>query len=104
MFMGFLVVSAVLVVSFGRLGDMSAGPMYNLGFRSSAWPPSSSPSPGCTAARGPVADHLAVVQGIGGAFLFANSTAILTDAFRPISAAPRWASTRSRPSEARSSG
>ena len=25
MFMGFLVVSAVLVVSFGRLGDMSAG-------------------------------------------------------------------------------
>jgi hypothetical protein len=34
MFMGFLVVSAVLVVSFGRLGDMFGRVrMYNLGFR-----------------------------------------------------------------------
>src|SRR6201995_2522890 len=33
MFMGFLVVSAVLVVSFGRLGDMFGRVrMYNLGF------------------------------------------------------------------------
>src|SRR5690348_17621187 len=33
MFMGFLVVSAVLVVSFGRLGDMLGRVrMYNLGF------------------------------------------------------------------------
>src|SRR6202034_4272869 len=33
MFMGFLLVSAVLVVSFGRLGDMfGRGRMYNLGF------------------------------------------------------------------------
>src|SRR5260370_40012276 len=32
MFMGFLVVSAVLVVSFGRLGDMfGRGRVYNLG-------------------------------------------------------------------------
>src|SRR5690348_15051624 len=33
MFMGFLVVSAVLVVSFGRLGDMFGRVrMYNMGF------------------------------------------------------------------------
>src|ERR1700751_2867209 len=33
MFMGFMVVTAVLVVSFGRLGDMlGRGRMYNMGF------------------------------------------------------------------------
>jgi len=83
MFMGFLVVSAVLVVSFGRLGDMFGRVrMYNLGFAifsvasiflTVTWMHGS-----------PAALWLIiwrVVQGIGGAFLFANSTAILTDAF-----------------------
>jgi len=83
MFMGFLVVSAVLVVSFGRLGDMFGRVrMYNLGFAiftvasiflAITW------MHGTDAALWLIIWR--VVQGIGGAFLFANSAAILTDAF-----------------------
>jgi MFS family permease len=83
MFMGFLVVSAVLVVSFGRLGDMFGRVrMYNLGFLvftvgsialTVTW------MHGVAAALWLILWR--IVQGIGGAFLFANSTAILTDAF-----------------------
>ncbi len=83
MFMGFLVVSAVLVVSFGRLGDMFGRVrMYNLGFAifsvasiflTVTW------MHGTQAALWLIIWR--VVQGIGGAFLFANSAAILTDAF-----------------------
>ncbi|MBV9094387.1 MAG: MFS transporter [Streptosporangiaceae bacterium] len=83
MFMGFLVVSAVLVVSFGRLGDMFGRVrMYNVGFAvftaasvllAATW------MHGTAAALWLITWR--IVQGIGGAFLFANSTAILTDAF-----------------------
>ena len=83
MFMGFLVVSAVLVVSFGRLGDMFGRVrMYNLGFAiftigsiflTITWMHGSSAALWLIIWR--------IVQGIGGAFLFANSAAILTDAF-----------------------
>ena len=83
MFMGFLVVSAVLVVSFGRLGDMFGRVrMYNMGFAifsvasiflTITWMHGSSAALWLIIWR--------VVQGIGGAFLFANSAAILTDAF-----------------------
>jgi MFS family permease len=83
MFMGFLVVSAVLVVSFGRLGDMFGRVrMYNMGFAvfsvasiflTVTW------THGTAGALWLIIWR--VVQGIGGAFLFANSTAILTDAF-----------------------
>ncbi len=83
MFMGFLVVSAVLVVSFGRLGDMFGRVrMYNLGFAvfsvaslflTVTWMHGTSGALWLIIWR--------VVQGIGGAFLFANSAAILTDAF-----------------------
>ncbi len=83
MFMGFLVVSAVLVVSFGRLGDMFGRVrMYNIGFAvftvasiflAVTW------MKGTDAALWLIIWR--IVQGIGGAFLFANSTAILTDAF-----------------------
>jgi MFS family permease len=83
MFMGFLVVSAVLVVSFGRLGDMFGRVrMYNMGFAiftigsiflTVTWMHGSSAALWLILWR--------VVQGIGGAFLFANSAAILTDAF-----------------------
>jgi MFS family permease len=86
MFMGFLVVSAVLVVSFGRLGDMFGRVrMYNLGFAifsvaslflTVTWMHGASGAMWLIIWR--------VVQGIGGAFLFANSAAILTDAF-PVS-------------------
>src|SRR5215470_18404996 len=83
MFMGFLVVSAVLVVSFGRLGDMFGRVrMYTIGFAvfsvasiflTVTW------MHGTQAAMWLIVWR--VVQGIGGAFLFANSAAILTDAF-----------------------
>jgi MFS family permease len=83
MFMGFLVVSAVLVVSFGRLGDMFGRVrMYNLGFAvftvaslflTLTWQHGTAGAMWLIIWR--------IVQGIGGAFLFANSTAILTDAF-----------------------
>jgi MFS family permease len=83
MFMGFMVVTAVLVVSFGRLGDMFGRVrMYNIGFAVFTL---ASIMLTVTWQHG-VAGALwliiwRIVQGIGGAFLFANSTAILTDAF-----------------------
>jgi MFS family permease len=83
MFMGFLVVSAVLVVSFGRLGDMFGRVrMFTLGFAifsvgsiflTVTW------LHGADGALWLIIWR--VVQGIGGAFLFANSAAIVTDAF-----------------------
>ncbi|HEX3956801.1 MAG TPA: MFS transporter [Trebonia sp.] len=83
MFMGFLVVSAVLVTSFGRLGDMYGRVrMYNMGFAIFAV---ASIALSVTYMQGGGAALWLilwrVVQGIGGAFLFANSTAILTDVF-----------------------
>jgi len=83
MIMGFLVVTAVLVVGFGRLGDMYGRVrMYNLGFvvftvasilLAVTW------QQGEAAALWLIGWR--IVQGIGGAFIMANSTAILTDAF-----------------------
>jgi MFS family permease len=83
MILSFLVVSSVLVVSLGRLGDMYGRVrMYNLGFAiytfaslllTITW----------MSGRG-AAIYLVgmrVVQGVGAAFLIANSAAILTDAF-----------------------
>src|ERR1700761_8301812 len=81
--MGFLLVTAVLVVSFGRIGDMYGRvKMYNLGFAiftffsillSVTWMTGSSGALWIIIMR--------VFQGGGGAFLFATSSAILTDAF-----------------------
>jgi MFS family permease len=81
--MGFLVVTSVLVVSFGRLGDMFGRVrMYNAGFLiftvssvilAVTW------FDGSAAALWLICWR--IVQGIGGAFLMANSTAIVTDAF-----------------------
>src|ERR1700750_3306719 len=75
MFMGFLVVSAVLVVSFGRLGDMFGRVrMYTLGFAvfsiasiflTVTWQHGTAGALWLIGWR--------IVQGIGGAFLFANS-------------------------------
>nr|WP_045315351.1 MFS transporter [Lentzea aerocolonigenes] len=83
MIMGFLVVTAVLVVSFGRLGDMyGRARMYNLGF---AIFTASSIMLAITWFDGDAAAlwliGWRVVQGVGGAFLMANSSAILADAF-----------------------
>jgi MFS family permease len=83
MIMGFLVVTAVLVVSLGRLGDIYGRVRtYNLGFAvftvfsillSVTWLKGS--------AGGLWLILMRIGQGFGGAMLFANSAAILTDAF-----------------------
>ena len=81
--MGYLVVTAVLVVSFGRLGDMFGRVrMFNLGFAifalfsvllSATW------LHGTAAAWWLIS--MRILQAVGGAMLMANSSAILTDAF-----------------------
>ena len=81
--MGYLVVTAVLVVSFGRIGDMYGRTrMYNLGFAvftlfsillAVTWLQGDAGAMWLIVMR--------VLQGVGGALLLANSTAILTDAF-----------------------
>jgi MFS family permease len=80
---GFLLVTSVLVVSLGRIGDIYGRvKMFNLGFAiftvfslllSVTW------MTGTHGALWIVIMRLG--QGVGGAFLFANSSAILTDAF-----------------------
>ncbi|MDA8045971.1 MAG: MFS transporter [Actinomycetota bacterium] len=83
MLMGFMVVTAVLVVTLGRIGDMYGRVrLYNLGFAvftvfsimlSITWWSGSA-----------AAIYLIVMrvgQGVGAACLMANSSAILTDAF-----------------------
>jgi len=81
--LGFIVVTAVLVVSLGRLGDIYGRVrMFNLGFAvfttfsillSVTW------MHGAAAAWWLIV--MRIGQGVGGALLFANSSAILTDAF-----------------------
>jgi MFS family permease len=83
MLMGYLVVTAVLVVTFGRIGDIFGRVrMYNLGF---AIFTGASIALSLTPFMGPQGAMWLiiwrVVQGIGGALLMANSMAILTDAF-----------------------
>ncbi|MGH9090593.1 MAG: MFS transporter [Acidimicrobiales bacterium] len=83
MILSFMVVTSVLVVSLGRLGDMYGRvKMYNLGFAiytffslllTITW------MSGTAAAMWLVV--MRIFQGVGAAFLIANSSAILTDAF-----------------------
>ncbi len=83
--LGFMVVMAVLLVSLGRLGDIYGRVrMFNLGFAvftvfsillSITW------LHGTAAALWLIL--MRVGQGVGGALIFANSSAILTDAFPP---------------------
>jgi MFS family permease len=81
--LGFMVVMAVLLVSLGRLGDIYGRvKMFNLGFAvftafsillSLTWMHGSAAAIWLISMR--------VGQGVGGALIFANSNAILTDAF-----------------------
>ena len=81
--LGFLVVTAVLVVSLGRLGDIyGRARTFNLGFAvftffsimlSVTWMKGGSGAMWLIIMR--------ALQGVGGAMLFANSSAIITDAF-----------------------
>jgi MFS family permease len=83
MVLGYLVVSSVLIVSLGRLGDMYGRVrIYNLGFVIYTVASLLLTVDWMTGRAG--ATYLIlfrIVQGIGGACLLANSAAILTDAF-----------------------
>jgi MFS family permease len=83
MLMGYLVVTAVLVVPFGRLGDMYGRVrLYNLGFvvfTLAAVALSFDPFGLDAGAIWLIAWR--VVQGVGGAMLMATASAVLTDAF-----------------------
>jgi MFS family permease len=83
MILGYMLVSAVLVVALGRLGDMFGRVrMYNMGFAIFACASvalSLDPLQGGGGALWLIGFR--VVQAVGGSMLTANSTAILTDAF-----------------------
>jgi MFS family permease len=83
--MGFILVTAVLVVSFGRLGDIYGRVrIYNLGFLIFTIASIALVFDPFTAGSGALwLIGWRIVQAVGGAMLFANSTAILTDAFPP---------------------
>ena len=118
--MGFMVVLAVLVVTLGRVGDMFGRvKIFNLGF--AVFTAFSILLVGHLAARArrgrSGSSPCAIGQGVGGAMLFANSSAIITDAFpvRPTRTRPRDQQRRRhrrlvhrararRPAGARSSG
>jgi MFS family permease len=83
MILGFLVVTSVLIVSFGRLGDMFGRVrMYNLGFVVYTVASLALTVDWLTGPSGAIyLIAFRLVQGVGAAFLLANSAAILTDAF-----------------------
>src|SRR4051794_17429111 len=83
MLMGYMLVTAVLVVTLGRLGDMYGRvKIYNAGFAvftAASIALALTPMSGTGGALWLIAFR--VVQGVGGAMIMANSTAIITDAF-----------------------
>jgi MFS family permease len=83
MLMGYLVVSAVLVVTLGRLGDIYGRVrMYTLGFAIFGLGALALPFDPLTGPSGALwLIGFRVIQAIGGAMIMANSPAILTDAF-----------------------
>jgi MFS family permease len=83
MLMGYILVTAVLVVSFGRLGDIYGRVrIYNLGFVIFTISAIALVFDPFTSGAGALwLIGWRVVQAVGGSMLFANSTAILTDAF-----------------------
>ena len=85
MILGYMVVSSVLIVSLGRLGDMFGRVrIYNLGFLIYTAASLLLTVDWMTGRAG--ATYLIVfriVQGVGGACLLANAAAIITDAFPP---------------------
>lgn len=78
--LGYTIVSAVMLLTFGRLGDIfGRAKMYVWGFAVFT-----AGSALCSVApNGPTLVASRVVQGLGSALIFANNNAILTDAFPP---------------------
>lgn len=85
MLMGYTVVTAVLLVTFGRLSDIYGRvKLYNLGFFIFTLASVAlffTPSNGNFGIIYMISMRL--LQGVGAGFLFSNSTAIITDAFKP---------------------
>jgi MFS family permease len=85
MMLGYMVITATLLVTLGRLSDMwGRVRLYNLGFvifTVGSIMLFLTPSSGNAGAVEMILSRL--VQGVGGGFLMANSAAILTDAFPP---------------------
>ena len=83
MLMGYILVTAVLVVSFGRLGDLYGRvKIYNLGFVIFTLAAIALVFDPYMSGQGALwLIGFRVIQAVGGSMLFANSTAILTDAF-----------------------
>jgi len=83
MLMGFTVITATLLVSFGRISDIFGRvKLYNLGF--AIFTLASvllyfTPGTGATGIT--IMIIFRMLQGVGSGFLFSNSTAIITDAF-----------------------
>lgn len=81
--MGYTVVTATLLVSFGRISDIfGRARLYNLGFAiftAASILLALTPGTGNTGAIELVIFR--ILQGVGAGFLFSNSTAIITDAF-----------------------
>jgi EmrB/QacA subfamily drug resistance transporter len=82
---GYSVVTATLLVTFGRISDMLGRVrLYNLGFAIftvGSFLAYLTPNTGSEGAIELIVFR--IVQGVGGAFLWSNSTAIVTDAFPP---------------------
>jgi len=82
---GYSLVTSTLLVSFGRISDMYGRVrLFNLGFAIftvGSLLCAATPNTGNLGASELIVFR--IIQGIGGAFLFANSAAILTDAFPP---------------------
>ncbi len=82
---GYSIVTATLLVAFGRISDMFGRvKLYNLGF--AIFTVGSimlflTPNQGDLGAMELIVFR--IIQGVGAAFLFANSAAIITDAFQP---------------------
>jgi len=82
---GYSLVTSTLLVSFGRISDMYGRVrLFNLGFAIftvGSLLCAATPNTGNVGAIELIVFR--IIQGVGGAFLFANSAAILTDAFPP---------------------
>jgi len=83
--LGYLVVTAVLVVTAGRLGDIyGRSRCYTVGFAIfTVGAALCALTPGSGGAGALELIVLRCVQGVGGALLMANSTALITDAYPP---------------------
>ena len=92
---GYSLVTSTLLVSFGRISDMYGRVrLFNLGFAIftiGSLLCAAVPNTGTLGATELIAFR--IIQGVGGAFLFANSAAILTDAFLWRKGGRPWGST-----------